>query len=148
MKAAVMTSFKKPLEIQDLPDPSPGPADAIVQVEACGICRSDWHLWQQHWTWLGIELELPRVLGHELSGEIVEVGENPQGRKVGDEVVLVPYMQCGKCHACLRGKTNCCVSLELIGVHRDGGMCEFISMPTSHLLRAMVDVASVESSST
>lgn len=106
--------------------------EALVRIRRIGICGTDLHAYkgdQPFFTY-------PRVLGHELSGEIVEVDDNPQGRKVGDQVVLVPYMQCGKCAACRRGKTNCCVSLELIGVHRDGGMCEFISMPTSHLLRA------------
>ena len=56
MKAAVMTGLRAPLEIQQLPDPAPGPADAVVRVEACGICRSDWHLWQGDWSWAGIEL--------------------------------------------------------------------------------------------
>ena len=68
MRGAVITQYKQPLEVQDLPDPTPGPADAIVQTEACGICRSDWHLWQHHWTWLGLELALPRVPGHEFGG--------------------------------------------------------------------------------
>src|SRR5262249_29301254 len=54
MKGAVITRYKESLEVQDLPDPWPGPGDAIVRTEACGICRSDWHLWQHHWTWLGL----------------------------------------------------------------------------------------------
>src|SRR5215469_16577687 len=74
MRGAVITEFGKPLEVQNLPDPEPGPGDAIVQTEACGICRSDWHMWQHHWTWLGIELELPRIPGHEFGGRVVEVG--------------------------------------------------------------------------
>ena len=74
MRAAVITDYKQTLEVQDLPDPTSGPGDAIIQTEACGICRSDWHLWQHHWTWLGIELTLPRVPGHEFGGTIVEVG--------------------------------------------------------------------------
>jgi propanol-preferring alcohol dehydrogenase len=65
MKAAVLTEFGQPLEVRELPDPTPGPNDAVVRVEACGICRSDWHVWQGDWTWLGIGLNLPLVLGHE-----------------------------------------------------------------------------------
>ena len=69
MKAAVMTALNAPLEIQRLPDPTPGPTDAVIGVEACGICRSDWHTWQGDF-----ECDLPRVMGHEFGGVIEAVG--------------------------------------------------------------------------
>src|SRR5690348_9653890 len=74
MKAAVMTAVGAPLTIEDVPEPEPGPTDAVIRVEACGICRSDWHLWQGDWTWVGVELPLPAVLGHEFGGRVVAVG--------------------------------------------------------------------------
>ena len=60
MKAAVMTAFRKPLEVRELPDPKPGANDAVVRVEACGICRRDWQLWQEDWSWVGVGVPLAR----------------------------------------------------------------------------------------
>jgi alcohol dehydrogenase, propanol-preferring len=73
MKAAVLTAFRQPFEIRDLPDPSPGPADAVIKVEACGICRSDWHIWQGDLTCAGFQFTLPCVPGHEHGGTVQEV---------------------------------------------------------------------------
>ena len=97
MRGAVITQFQEPLVVQDLPDPTPGPADVIVQTEACGICRSDWQVWQHHWTWLGIETDLPRVPGHEFGGTIVEVGADVRGFRVGDRVTVPFHLGCGRC---------------------------------------------------
>jgi len=71
MKAAVVEAFKEPLKIwNDWPDPELGPDDVLVKVRANGICRSDWHLWQGHWDWMGFSPPLPAVLGHETAGEV------------------------------------------------------------------------------
>jgi 2-desacetyl-2-hydroxyethyl bacteriochlorophyllide A dehydrogenase len=74
-------------------------------------------------------------MGHELSGEIVEA-ETGSGLKPGDPVYIVPYLHCGHCIACRAGKTNCCTSLKVLGVHIDGGMCEYLSLPEAHLFKA------------
>ena len=68
MKAVVMEGVKQPLTVRDFPEPEPGPRDALVRVEACGVCRSDWHLWQGDLSWVGFELPSPVVLGHEWAG--------------------------------------------------------------------------------
>lgn len=65
--------------------------------------------------------EYPRALGHELAGVIESVGENSYGLKRGDQVSVIPYMECGKCIACRRGLTNCCTNMKVMGVHFDGG---------------------------
>ena len=65
MKAAVMEAVRKPLVVREVPDPRPPAHGVVVRVEANGICRSDWHLWSGDWTWIGIGLPLPHVLGHE-----------------------------------------------------------------------------------
>ena len=96
MKAAVITKFREPLEIQDLPDPSPGSNDALIQVESCGVCRSDWHVWQEDWNWAGMKIELPHILGHELSGIIKEVGKNVRKFKAGDRVSMAFHTACGR----------------------------------------------------
>ena len=78
----------------------------------------------------------PRVLGHELAGIIEEIGPNEAGLRPGDQVSIIPYLHCGHCIACRSGKTNCCASMQVMGVHVDGGMRERITVPVSHLLKA------------
>ena len=73
MKAAVMTRFREPVEIQETTDPSPGPNDALIEVKGCGVCRSDWHAWQEDWSWVGMKIGLPHILGHEISGVVREL---------------------------------------------------------------------------
>ena len=68
MKAVVMEGVRQPLVVREFPDPVIGPKDALVRVEACGVCRSDWHLWQGDLSWVGFELPIPCVLGHEWAG--------------------------------------------------------------------------------
>ncbi len=87
MKAAVVEVFKEPLKIwNDRPDPEVGPDDVLVKVRANGICRSDWHLWQGHWDWMGFSPPLPAVLGHESAGVVEEAGSNVKRFKKGDRV--------------------------------------------------------------
>ena len=93
MKAAVMTEFRQPLKIMDLPDPSPGPDSALIRVEACGICRSDWHLWQGDWAWMGIQPALPLVMGHELAGVVESVGADVHTFRPGDRVTLTAVIK-------------------------------------------------------
>ena len=122
MKAAVMTQFREPLEIQDLPDPSPGPNDALIKVEGCGVCRSDWHAWQEDWNWAGIKIKLPHILEHEISGIIKEVGKDVRKFKPGDRVTLAFHTACGHCNYCYDGRSNICLSRHgAIGFHFNGG---------------------------
>src|SRR5512145_3248672 len=116
MRAAVMTEYRQPLEIRDLPDPTPGDTDAVVQVDACGVCRSDWHLWQQDWSWVGVEVPLPRVPGHEFGGTIAEVGKGVTRFKVGDRVTIPFHLACGACDYCYTGRSNLCQALGFAGV--------------------------------
>jgi D-arabinose 1-dehydrogenase-like Zn-dependent alcohol dehydrogenase len=132
MRGAVITQYKQPLEVQNLPDPEPGPADAIIQTEACGICRSDWHLWQHHWTWLGIDLTLPRVPGHEFGGTIVEVGSDVKAFRVGDRVTVPFHLGCGHCERCRSGHYNLCLAYGVIGVHHDGGYGTLVKVPNAN----------------
>jgi 2-desacetyl-2-hydroxyethyl bacteriochlorophyllide A dehydrogenase len=103
----------------------------LVGVRRIGICGTDYHIYEGSHPYLNY----PRVIGHELSGEVLEA---PQGSlfEVGDGVVINPYLSCGICLACRKGKPNCCVKLAVLGVHRDGGMCECISVPEGNLYPA------------
>jgi len=116
--------------MEERPMPERGPGEALVRVKCVGICGSDLHAFQGNQPYFSY----PRIMGHELSGEIVEIGENTRGLKAGDRCVVNPYLACGRCIACRRGKTNCCVGLEVFGVHVDGGMQEYVTLPLENLI--------------
>ena len=108
-----------------------------------GICGADYHIFEGKHPFLAY----PRVMGHEVSGTVVEIN-GPATIAVGEDVIINPYLSCGKCVACRQGKANCCVSIEVLGVHRDGAMSEQIMVPVANLLPAgglsLVEAATVE----
>ncbi|MDP6951308.1 MAG: alcohol dehydrogenase catalytic domain-containing protein, partial [Alphaproteobacteria bacterium] len=113
MKAAVFSEPGAPLTIESVADPEPGPNDLILKVHACGICGTDLH-WSDNadptvgWR----HLERGAVMGHEFSGEVVEVGKEAGGSwKVGDRVTAQPFSGCGQCPACLAGRAYRCESV-------------------------------------
>ncbi len=114
-----------------MPDPPAGSDAVLVRPRRVGICGTDYHIYQGKHPYL----EYPRVMGHELAVEVVEA---PAGSGVtpGETYVVNPYLSCGRCIACRAGKPNCCVSISVLGVHRDGGMAELLSLPASNLVRA------------
>jgi len=101
----------------------------LVDISAAGICGTDYHIFQGKHPFL----TYPRVIGHELSGRVAETTATWEA---GAQVVINPYLACGKCRACLRGKPNCCMKIEVLGVHRDGGICERIAVPAGNLYAA------------
>lgn len=131
MKAAVVEQFKKPLAIHnDWPDPKIGPDDALVRVVANGICRSDWHIWQGHWDWMGFNFPLPMVLGHESAGIVEEVGANVQRFKKGDRVVFPFNQACGNCGECASGHQHVCDNLSVSMAMGAGGFGAYT--PVAH----------------
>ncbi len=110
----------------------PAPDEALVRVHRVGICGTDLHAFRGRQPFFSY----PRILGHELGVEVVEVGANAAGIRVGDRCAVEPYLNCGACVACRRGKTNCCVNLQVLGVHTDGGMRETIVVPAAKLHRS------------
>jgi 2-desacetyl-2-hydroxyethyl bacteriochlorophyllide A dehydrogenase len=109
----------------NVPRPVTREGQALVRVHRVGVCGSDFHAFAgRHPIYT-----YPRVLGHELSGEIIEVPENSRGLCPGDQCAIEPYISCGKCRTCKVGRTNCCEELRLLGVHVDGGMQEFLAVP-------------------
>lgn len=115
MRAAVVKEANKPLVVEDVADPSPGPNDAVLRVEASGICRSDWHGWQGDWKWIGLGLELPAILGHEFGGEVVSVGKNVRNFQEGDRATAPFHHGCGRCEFCLAGRPNLCAEVFVYG---------------------------------
>jgi 2-desacetyl-2-hydroxyethyl bacteriochlorophyllide A dehydrogenase len=113
-----------------------------VDIKVIGICGTDFHIFEGTHPFL----DYPRVMGHELSGT---VAEGAGGRLApGTRVVINPYLACGTCVACRKGKTNCCATLKVLGVHIDGGMCEQVLLPEENLYPAdhlsLRDAAMVE----
>ena len=129
MKAAVMTAYRQPLEIREIADPRAGEDDAVIRVEACGVCRSDWHLWQEDWSWVGVTVPLPAVPGHEFGGTVVEVGKNVRRFAVGDRVTVPFHLACGQCEFCDTGRSNICQAFGFLGVHTGGGYGELSCVP-------------------
>lgn len=120
-------------EVIDAPEPTaPGPHDALVAVRAVGICGTDFSGYLGKMPFI----DYPRILGHELGVEVLAVGSEVKGLAVGDRCSVEPYLNCGHCHACQQGKTNCCESLQVLGVHRDGGLCERLTLPAHKLHRS------------
>ena len=120
------------LTMQEIPDPVPGADDVLVRMRRIGICGTDLHAYGGNQPFFSY----PRVLGHELAGEVAAIGDNVTNVAVGDNVVLAPYLECGDCPACRLGKTNCCTNIAVIGVHKDGGMCEQIVHPADHVVKS------------
>jgi D-arabinose 1-dehydrogenase-like Zn-dependent alcohol dehydrogenase len=133
MKAAVLEQFQKPLVVRDVPDPKAGDRDAVVRVEANGICRSDWHAWMGDWEWIGLKPQLPRIIGHEFCGVIEEVGKEVSHFKKGDRVVVPFNHGCGNCEFCHAGHQNVCANLQLVGFHYDGGYGRLAKVPNADL---------------
>lgn len=129
MKAAVLTK-KKVMEIKELPIPAPLENEVIINVKACGICGTDQHIY--HGQPGSAPVEYPIVLGHELSGEIVRLGEKVTKFKLGDRVSIDPNIYCGECEYCRKNRQHLCENLQAIGVTRDGGMGEFCAVPYSN----------------
>ncbi len=121
------------LTLGESPPPArPGPGEAVVRVRRVGICGTDIHAYRGDQPYFSY----PRILGHELGVEITDLGENEKGLKIGDRCAVEPYLDCGRCIACRRGRPNCCVSLQVLGVHTDGGMREYITVPVEKLHRS------------
>ncbi|MGZ3821450.1 MAG: alcohol dehydrogenase catalytic domain-containing protein, partial [Mucilaginibacter sp.] len=102
---------------------------AIIKIRRIGICGTDLHAFEGTQPYF----EYPRVLGHELAGDLVAF-DNAPGFTLGEQVTFMPYFNCGNCIACRSGGPNYCVNLKVCGVHTDGGMAEYISVPSQTLV--------------
>jgi len=120
-------------EAVDAPLPgSPQAGEALVRVHRIGVCGTDLHAYRGRQPFF----TYPRVLGHELGVEVLSVGEGVTSVSPGDRCSVEPYLNCGSCVACRRGKPNCCAQLKVLGVHTDGGMREQMIVPARKLHRS------------
>jgi 2-desacetyl-2-hydroxyethyl bacteriochlorophyllide A dehydrogenase len=129
MKALVYLGHQQ-MRWQEWLDPKPRPGQVLVRVAAVGICGSDLRGYM-----IGSSHRVPPiVMGHEATGEVVSLGKNVPEKFLGMRVVLRPDLVCGSCEACRSGQVNQCTSRQLIGVHVQGAMAEYVSLPFENLL--------------
>jgi 2-desacetyl-2-hydroxyethyl bacteriochlorophyllide A dehydrogenase len=124
--------LEKPLHLRciDIPEPSaPGPGEALVQVHRVSICGSDLSGYLGKMPFFSY----PRIPGHELGVEVLAIGPDVANAKPGDRCSVEPYLNCQNCSSCRSGHPNCCEHLQVIGVHRDGGMCSRFIVPARKL---------------
>ena len=120
MKAIRLTA-PQTFEKCEVEEPSsPGPGQALIRTVRMGICGTDVSCYLGKFPFF----DYPRIPGHELGVEILEVGEGVKNVKPGDRCSVEPYLNCGQCHACRKGKGNCCENLKVFGVMMNGGLCE------------------------
>jgi len=118
------------LRMEQRPVPVPAEGEVLIRIRRIGICGTDMHIFRGTQPYLSY----PRVMGHELSGQVVSAPEGA-ALSAGDQVYVMPYLSCGSCIACRAGKTNCCTRIEVLGVHRDGGMTEFLALPQRFVVK-------------
>lgn len=109
--------------------PTPGLGEALVRVHRVGVCDTDLHAFQGRHPFF----TYPRVLGHELGVEVIRVGPGVEHVEAGDRCTVEPYLHCGQCVSCRRGRFNCCAWLQVLGIHVDGGLTEQLVLPASKL---------------
>jgi len=114
----------------ELPKPVPAPGELLIRVKACGVCGTDLHIYEGEFP-----VPLPRVPGHEFSGEVVEVGEGVKDFSEGDRVAVDPNIHCDSCYYCRRGRFNYCVNWQGIGLNRHGAYAEYVTVPVKNVYR-------------
>jgi 2-desacetyl-2-hydroxyethyl bacteriochlorophyllide A dehydrogenase len=117
------------LEYREIDAPLAGPGQAIIKIRRIGICGTDMHAFEGTQPFF----DYPRILGHELAGDLVDFGQAP-GFTPGEAVTVIPYFNCGTCIACRSGKPNCCTTIKVCGVHIDGGMLDYLAVPSAFLV--------------
>jgi propanol-preferring alcohol dehydrogenase len=132
MRAVRLCEWQRPPEVREVPEPVPGPGEALLRVAGAGLCHSDLHL--MHWPAGTVPYELPFTLGHEVAGTVAALGDGTDGIDVGESVVVYGPWGCGRCPRCSLGEEHLCERRELrrgtaCGIGRDGGMAEYVALP-------------------
>lgn len=143
MMKSIVCDTPGSLRLEQRPVPVPREGEVLLRIRRVGICGTDMHIFRGTQPFLSY----PRVMGHELSGHIESA---PAGSRLaaGDQVYVMPYLSCDSCVACRQGKTNCCTRIEVLGVHRDGGMSEYLALPERFVFKtegiSLDDAAMIE----
>lgn len=137
MRAVVITRYGGSLQATRRPIPRPGPGEVLVRVRASGLCSTDLHLLSGRQP-LG---DLPRIVGHELAGDVVELGDGVTHWRQGDRVTAALDVTCGRCRYCLAGETHLCRTMTRIGFERDGGHADYVAVPAANLVALPAEIS-------
>jgi (R,R)-butanediol dehydrogenase/meso-butanediol dehydrogenase/diacetyl reductase len=129
MKAGILYDDRD-IRVGDAPDPRPGPGEVLIKTGYTGICGTDLHIYRGEFQ---ARVAYPAIIGHEFGGIIQEVGQDVQGFRRGERVVVDPVISCHSCPACRSGHLNACRTLKLLGIDLDGGFGQYVAAPASHV---------------
>jgi D-arabinose 1-dehydrogenase-like Zn-dependent alcohol dehydrogenase len=132
VKAARFYKAGQPLVVEKVPLPRPSRQEVLLKVRACGICCSDIHIAYEGITPTAFQ---PIILGHEFSGVVTQLGKDVEGWKIGDRVAACALLSCEKCLNCVSGNQQICLQRRIIGIHEDGGLAEYASVPAKNLAK-------------
>lgn len=139
MKALVKAKPEPGLTLIERPTPTPGPSEVIVRVRATSLCGTDAHIY--NWDeWARCRLQLPRIIGHEMCGEVVEVGQGVSTLEVGDFVAAESHVTCGACFQCRTGQAHVCKSYRILGIDLDGSYADAVALPERILWKTAPDI--------
>ena len=147
MKAQAMTAFGEPLSPMELTPQKPAAGEALVRVTRAGLCHSDLHIHDGYFDFGDVRqpvaMNMPAVLGHEIEGEIAELGEGVSGPAIGTRVAVYPWLGCNACDTCRAGDQQLCIALprRALGVAQWGGMAEYVHVPFADALIPIGDLA-------
>ncbi len=133
MRAAVLKEYGEPLEIETVDEPDPAPDGVVLEMEACGVCRSDWHGWQGDWDWVGAKPPKGQILGHEPAGRVIEIGDEVEHVSEGDTVAVPFNLGDGVCPECQSGHSNVCENVIPLGFAEpaQGAFAEQLHVPVA-----------------
>jgi propanol-preferring alcohol dehydrogenase len=143
MLAVQLTALGRPAELREVPRPEPGPGQVLLEVRGAGLCHSDLHL--MHWADRTLPYELPFTLGHEVAGTVAALGQGAEAIEVGESVLVYGPWGCGRCQRCSLGEEHLCerageLSGRGCGLGRDGGLAEYVVIPSPRLLVPLGDL--------
>ncbi len=140
MKALVKAESAPGLTLTDVPRPTPGSRDVLIQIDRTGICGTDLHIY--NWdSWARKTIPVPLVVGHEFVGRIVELGQGVDFLKIGDLVSGEGHLICGRCRNCLAGRRHYCKDTRGVGVNSPGAFAEFMVLPATNVWKLAPEVS-------
>lgn len=139
MRALIKTKPAPGLELREVPRPDAGPGQVVVRVKATSLCGTDHHIYR--WDeWAQSRVRPPRIIGHELCGEVVEAGPGVAGVAVGDYVAAESHITCGLCFQCRTGNAHVCKNYRILGIDEDGSYAEYVRLPERVLWKTGRDI--------
>ena len=152
MKSYDVAECGAPLQLFERPTPKPSGGEVLLRVLAAGVCHSDIHIWEGHYDLGGGKklkltergVKLPLTMGHETVGEVVALGPDATGVKLGDKRLVFPWLGCGTCAVCRRGEEQLCLAPRFLGVFRNGGYADHILVPNARYLLDIGDMKPAE----